>query len=85
MEMLEQLAGLNEALQRTSFRFRAQLVVVTAAVGLQQRRDADAAAALAALSSPVLQLAGGTAASFGAVLLGALSERQLKLYSYTST
>jgi hypothetical protein len=35
------------------------------------------------MSSPVLQVAGGTAAAFNAVLLGALSERQLKLYSYS--
>lgn len=35
------------------------------------------------MSSPVLQLAGGTAAAFNTVLLGALSERQLKVYSYT--
>lgn len=66
MEMLEQLAGLNEALQRTSFRFRAQLVVVTAAVGLQQRRDADAAAALAA-AVVACTAAGGR---YGGVLWG---------------
>jgi hypothetical protein len=35
------------------------------------------------MSSPVLQVAGGTAAAFNAVLLGTLSERQLKLYSHS--
>jgi hypothetical protein len=34
------------------------------------------------MTSPVLQLIGGTAAAFNTILLGALSERQLKLYSY---
>jgi hypothetical protein len=34
------------------------------------------------MTSPVLQLMGGTAAAFDTILLGALSERQLKLYSY---
>lgn len=34
------------------------------------------------MTSPVLQLMGGTAAAFNTMLLGALSERQLKLYNY---
>lgn len=36
-----------------------------------------------AMSTPVLQLVGGRAAAFDTMLLGVLSERQLKLYSYT--
>lgn len=37
-----------------------------------------------AMSSPVLQLAGGSAPAFSTTLLGVMSERQLKLYHYAS-
>jgi hypothetical protein len=37
-----------------------------------------------AMSSPVLQLAGGSAPAFSTTLLGVMSERQLKIYHYAS-
>lgn len=36
------------------------------------------------MRSPVLQLSGGAAPGFNTILLGALSERQLNIYSYTA-